>query len=622
MRFFLFFLLVAIEGSLYGQVIKVVGNPKQLVNLADGAEYIEDPKGVLSIGQVMDTMTEKKVNTNNKQVIGFGVTPSYFWIKTKITNQTRDRLYLKISSNPLADIQVFETLKDSLQKQYHSGSWLPFHKKELENIDYLFPLAIQNNDTAVVYLRVMHYRGTQFPLHTGTLKAFYNLDVEHGFLDGIYYGFMLLLILYNLSFYLSLKDVSYLFYIVYVFFIALLNASMDGYAFRYFWPSHPALNLYEDVLSALVGISAILFASSFLHTKEKAPVFHKVFKIILVSYFLIIALIVSKRFLVGTIAVEMLTMILIPCIFIAAINVLKKGYRPAKFFIIAWTMLLFSVTVFILKDYQIVPYNGLTVNALQIGSAVEALLLSLALAGRINIYRLEKMDAQQHLIQSLQEKTSMQHEMLVLEAKALRSQMNPHFIFNCMNSIKSLIQQSEEGKAIIYLTTFSKLLRTVLQNADKSEITLYDEIETCRLYLQLESFRFGNKFKFSFEIDENIDLKSIYVPALILQPFIENAIWHGLLPQDDIGYITISVAKSGGTILCKIDDNGIGRERSSKAKASFVIDEHQSKGVKLTQSRLNLDNALNNKNASVTIIDKKDETGDATGTTVLISIEE
>ncbi len=110
---------------------------------------------------------------------------------------------------------------------------------------------------------------------------------------------------------------------------------------------------------------------------------------------------------------------------------------------------------------------------------------------RINIYRKEKSKAQRELINSLQEKTSMQHEMLELEAKALRSQMNPHFIFNCMNSIKALIQQNEEDKAVSYLTTFAKLLRTILQNSDKREITLYDEIETCRLYTQLESMRFA-----------------------------------------------------------------------------------------------------------------------------------
>jgi sensor histidine kinase YesM len=124
------------------------------------------------------------------------------------------------------------------------------------------------------------------------------------------------------------------------------------------------------------------------------------------------------------------------------------------------------------------------------------------------------------------ERASLSIKLIETEAQALRAQMNPHFIFNCLNSIKSLMQQNDNEKATTYLVTFSKLIRTIFQNSDKREITLFDEIETCRLYAQLESMRFGNKLSCKFEIEESIDLKSIMIPALILQPFIENAIWH------------------------------------------------------------------------------------------------
>jgi len=157
-----------------------------------------------------------------------------------------------------------------------------------------------------------------------------------------------------------------------------------------------------------------------------------------------------------------------------------------------------------------------------------------------------------------QEKAKTEKELLELEAKALRAQVNPHFIFNCMNSIKSLIQQHEEEKAVTYLTTFSKLIRTIFQNSDKREITLFDEIETCRLYTELESMRFGDKLSYSFSVDETIDLKSIMVPALILQPFIENAIWHGLIPKEEGGALHISVSKKDDKIHCIVEDDGIG----------------------------------------------------------------
>ncbi len=219
-------------------------------------------------------------------------------------------------------------------------------------------------------------------------------------------------------------------------------------------------------------------------------------------------------------------------------------------------------------------------------------------------------------------KVKYEKQLLELEARALRAQMNPHFIFNCMNSIKALVQQKEEDKAVTYLTTFSKLIRTIFQNSDKREITLFDEIETCKLYTQLESMRFGNKFSYHFNIDETIDLKSMQVPALIIQPFIENAIWHGIMPKEEGGTLSVTILKNDDIISCIIDDDGVGREVSKQNKFKAGPSEHQSKGVHLTQSRLDLDNALNNRNASVEIIDKVSAEGKPAGTKIVLKFVE
>lgn len=219
-------------------------------------------------------------------------------------------------------------------------------------------------------------------------------------------------------------------------------------------------------------------------------------------------------------------------------------------------------------------------------------------------------------------KVRYEKELLELEAKALRAQMNPHFIFNCMNSIKSLIQKNEQEKAITYLTIFSKLIRTVFQNSDKREITLFNEIETCRLYTQMESMRFDNKFDYRFNIDPTLDLKSIMVPALIIQPFIENAIWHGIMPKQDGGMVSVTVDKTDHTIHCIIDDNGIGRDISKQNKFYAKDGSHESKGEHLTQARLDLDNLLNERSAKIEIIDKKNENNISVGTTVIVSFNE
>lgn len=230
-----------------------------------------------------------------------------------------------------------------------------------------------------------------------------------------------------------------------------------------------------------------------------------------------------------------------------------------------------------------------------------------------------------HYIQKAKkgEQLKLKHEkeLLELEAKALRAQMNPHFIFNSMNSIKSLINKNENDKAASYLTTFSKLIRTLFQNSDKREVSLYEELETCKFYTQLEKMRFGDKVEFVFNVDERIDLKDFKVPALILQPFIENAIWHGLIPKQTGGIVTISVKKNDGAVQCIIEDNGIGREQSKQYKPQYEA-TYQSKGIGLTQSRLELDKLLNEREDAIFIIDKEDENGRSEGTKVIISFKE
>jgi hypothetical protein len=215
-----------------------------------------------------------------------------------------------------------------------------------------------------------------------------------------------------------------------------------------------------------------------------------------------------------------------------------------------------------------------------------------------------------------------ERQALELEAKALRAQMNPHFIFNCLNSIKALIQQGELDKSVNYLTTFSKLIRAIFHNSDKREISFFDEIETCRLYAQLETMRFGSKLKVQFDIDKTIDLKSLRVPALIIQPFIENAIWHGIMPKEDGGNLSVTIKRVGENICCNIDDDGIGRDMSRQIKFKKGLSDHQSKGVHLTQSRIDLDNLLNERNARLEIIDKKDPLGKSTGTSVSLTFKE
>lgn len=201
-----------------------------------------------------------------------------------------------------------------------------------------------------------------------------------------------------------------------------------------------------------------------------------------------------------------------------------------------------------------------------------------------------------------------------LEMQALKAQINPHFVFNCLNSIKGFIYDKNYGQADIYLDKFSELLRSTMDNADASIISLEEEIKYLDTYLQLEKLRFGDKFDYTIEANENVDTKNTFVPAMLLQPYVENAIRHGVrYLENQKGVISITARKENGFLIGEIDDNGIGRTKAAELKSSMHI-EYQSRGMQLSRRRAEL------YNIGQQIVDKKDSNGIATGTTIIISI--
>lgn len=181
---------------------------------------------------------------------------------------------------------------------------------------------------------------------------------------------------------------------------------------------------------------------------------------------------------------------------------------------------------------------------------------------------------------------------LELEQKVLRSQMNPHFIFNSLNSIQRLFLEGDEDLANDYISDFGKLLRIILENSGSSRISIRKEIETVKLYLEIEMVRLNGLIEYHFEIDPDLDQLNNFIPPLILQPFVENAIWHGILPKEneEKGIITINLAKASDSILvCTVIDNGIGVQESLKRKQN---DGHASKGLNITQQRLGMSNQI------------------------------
>ena len=218
----------------------------------------------------------------------------------------------------------------------------------------------------------------------------------------------------------------------------------------------------------------------------------------------------------------------------------------------------------------------------------------------------------------LKKTLTLQKELAEYEQKALHLQMNPHFVFNCLGSISSFIVQNGTDSAIKYLSKFSKLMRLTLEYSKEALIPIDKEIESLQNYLELEQLRFNQKFNFTINKSSDID-DDMAIPPLLLQPFVENSIIHGLIPKAATGLISINFSIENESLICEIQDNGIGFDKSKEIKEALVS-VHKSMALDITKKRLEMMETSTSKKANVTIEELKDTTGEILGTKVVLKL--
>ncbi|MBC7873621.1 MAG: histidine kinase [Ferruginibacter sp.] len=254
--------------------------------------------------------------------------------------------------------------------------------------------------------------------------------------------------------------------------------------------------------------------------------------------------------------------------------------------------------------------NFFTQKHLQVLSTVAALC-----ANQMQLTRAEeeKHKAEIELLENRQKATESR-------LQSLRLQMNPHFLFNALNSIQQMILANEDIVATKYLSRFSKLLRAILVHSDKETITLKEELEILSLYIELESIRFKESFIYTISVDEAIETEEIRIPTLLVQPFVENAIWHGLMHKEGDRVLKVAFTEENDFIQCVIEDNGIGRKKAGEMKITTGQGKtHTSKGIEVSKERLRTLQTKDGKEGTIMIIDLADTNGLPIGTRVEIN---
>jgi tetratricopeptide (TPR) repeat protein len=267
--------------------------------------------------------------------------------------------------------------------------------------------------------------------------------------------------------------------------------------------------------------------------------------------------------------------------------------------------------------------NKYRVNQMWLVFAITVIAAALVATIFLHRDRLQKVqmknELQQEKLQKQFRETELQHRLNDMTLTALHSQMNPHFIFNALNTIQSYVYSNDKKSASSYLGKFSELIRKILDNSSKQTITLEEEIELLQLYIDIEKARFGDTLYVVIEVDPDVDIEGVYIPPMLIQPYVENAIKHGLLHRTEEKQLFIFIRKSEDQdIEIVIEDNGIGRSKSIELNKTKL--KHNSFANAANEKRIDLLYELFGKKAKLEIIDKINQDGTAAGTKVIITI--
>ncbi len=473
-------------------------------------------------------------------------------------------------------------------------------------------------------------------------------------------GALFILSVYHLLLYFQNRERLYLLYSGYTFFIILSQAGRlkSGFLHTLTTPFGGLMD-YSELYTEIYYILYFFFAFQILQVRQEFPKWTR-------------ACMAAVYVLAGYCALKFLVFV-----FGAPYEIVEKGYyvfvvymlvlsaiayylffslhNPLRYYIIVGSLILLVTSCTSLILYEIYRQQGRNVgmaySILYAGFILENLLFSLGLGQNQKQIIEERNQAQQHLIAQLREneqlreqvRLKMVHQMKAISQKAeadkldalkanydkeltdlrmaaLRSQMNPHFIFNALNSIKRYIIDNEKEQAVYYLNKFSKLIRMILAATSRPEVTLEEELQTALLYLDIENIRFGNQLHFTIEVSETVDPRQIKIPSLLLQPFLENAIWHGLSRKEGEKRLSIRMAAEGvGYLRIEMEDNGIGRQRAEMLKKDRLVNR-ESVGLRLTRERLDKFSESFRNPYTLEFRDLTDAAGEPTGTCVVLRL--
>ena len=408
---FFFFLF----GKFFSQEIAVISNPKQSILIGKSVYILKDESGKMTFNEVV---LSKNFIKSEVEVPNLGVSSNTYWLRFRIKNETEEEMLLLEFSQPFTNqANLYSSNAGSIGVQL-GGDDYPFNYRRYEHPNLVYLLPIKSHEVKDFYMKIKSNEQILLPLTLGTrptiIKGLHLRDL----IFGIYAGIMIVMILYNLFIYFFVKDNIYLRYVFYTIFIFLTQASILGYPNEFVWPNSPYIaNIAIDFFSCCVGITSLWFLRPFLHTKEFAPRLHKVSYFITGMYMFGLLVTFSGYMNTAYLIIQANAVIVATYMLIVAIVISRTGFKPAIFFLVAWSSMLIGIIIFVMKDFGLLPTNFFTSYTMPIGSALETVLLAIALADKINSLKKEKEQSQ---VQALE--IAQQNQRLIAEQNVILEQ--------------------------------------------------------------------------------------------------------------------------------------------------------------------------------------------------------
>jgi len=429
-----------------------------IIFVGSGIKYYVDNNASQNINTIQQ---QKNFVTSTEKVPDFGLLKVPVWLKVQVTNKSDfQNLRMQFEQSFLQNIDFYYP-EGGKYKVNQSGEVYDFKSRLINYHKFAYNFNITKDSTVTYYFRVKSILKMRMPITLGKKDAVVDSNLAKNICFGFFFGLMLVMFFYNLFIYIVLRESIYLYYVAYILIVGLVQTTYEGYAFQYLWPNNGFIAIRSFfVLTALVNISGLEFVRRFLNTKTFLPKLDKISYGIYIIYVIDIFFIVKGDFFTGYQIIQAFGGPVSIYILTVSIMIAKRGYRPAKFFLLAWTPLIIGIIVWFMGDFNVLPYNTLTNYSMAIGSALEAILLSFALADKINIFKAEKEKSQLETLVALQENERIireQNTMLELKVEERTHELNEsnqelNITLDDLKQAQSQLVESEKMASLGQLT--------------------------------------------------------------------------------------------------------------------------------------------------------------------------